>query len=373
MILNFSKALFLLIKMNLIILFYKIFRPSKKIIFFYNPNKHITQNTSYIEDLFEGFGKGFLFFFVFNSSHMIRHKHYYIKYNLLKWIYNVDIFFSNLVCDVFTRNSIKIYMHHDIYDTPMVNIEKEQELFNRLIKYDFLFLSNKKNTVMFNNFFTKYNADPKRKIPSLKEVGYIKLDFLKKNIKTPRPTNNTIVIAPTNCVAFDKFSMLDNLKEIIKILLTNQNLKIVFRPHPANRKNHITLEIEKIFKNDKNFKFDISNDYFDTYLNSMCLMTDLSGTAYTYAFLTKKPIIFFSKNEKLINDLEYNKLSFFKDRDKIGVVTKDLNEIKDAIKNIRHTEQRIKISNDLLEKEINYLGKSKERIREVIGEIAIKK
>ena len=56
MILNFSKALFLLIKMNLITLFYKILHPNKKIIFFYNPNKHITQNTYYIEDLFEGFG-----------------------------------------------------------------------------------------------------------------------------------------------------------------------------------------------------------------------------------------------------------------------------------------------------------------------------
>ena len=31
-------------------------------LFFYNPNKHLTQNTSYIEDLFKSFGKDFLFF-----------------------------------------------------------------------------------------------------------------------------------------------------------------------------------------------------------------------------------------------------------------------------------------------------------------------
>ena len=85
---------------------------------------------------------------------------------------------------------------------------------------------------------------------------------------------------------------------------------------------------------------DRSNDYFDTYTNSMCLITDLSGTAYTYAFLTKKPVIFFSKDEKLINSFEFNNLNYFKDREKIGVVVKDFNEIENAITNIKNTIRR---------------------------------
>ena len=63
----------------------------------------------------------------------------------------------------------------------------------------------------------------------------------------------------------------------------------------------------------------------------MCLITDISGTAYTYAFLTNKPVIFFSKNEKLINELGYGKLSYFEDRNKIGAIIKNSNEILEII------------------------------------------
>ena len=151
------------------------------------------------------------------------------------------------------------------------------------------------------------------------------------------------------------------------------NLNIIFRPHPANREEQITLDIEKLFKNEENFNIDISNDYYNTYINSMCLITDISGTAYTYAFLTKKPVIFFSSHEQLIEDLEYSDLSFFIDREKIGKVVKNLEELTNSIENIKGIEKKKISSNNALEKEIIYLGKSKERIKELIDKIATKK
>ena len=51
----------------------------------------------------------------------------------------------------------------------------------------------------------------------------------------------------------------------------------------------------------------------------------------------------------------------------------DLNEIEKAIINIKDIEKKVKVSNDLLEKEINYLGNSKKRIRELINQILIQK
>ena len=92
----------------------------------------------------------------------------------------------------------------------------------------------------------------------------------------------------------------------------------------------------------------------------MCLITDISGTAYTYAFLTNKPVIFFSKNEKLINELGHGNLSYFEDRNKI-------------INNIKTLEKKIKISNSGLLKEMDYLGNSKDRIKQIINEILVKK
>ena len=377
-LLHFSKMPFLILKsffsiivINIKIIYFKF--KNKKIIFFYDPNKRHTQSINYIEDLFDNFGKEFLIFFGFNSPNISGNKNYYIKYSFLKWIYKVDIFLSNNVCDIFTNNSIKIYLHHDIYDSPLIDLKKEKKLFQRLAKYDFLFLSNKKSTIMFNNFFNKYNSNLSGNIPKIIETGYLKLDYLKKNIKTYNSINNNIVIAPTIREHIKKLSMFDDLKKIIEILLTNTASKVIFRPHPIDRKTHFTLEIEESFKNDNNFKLDISNDYFDTYLNSMCLITDISGTAYTYAFLTNKPVIFFSKNEKLINELGHGNLSYFEDRNKIGVIIKNSNEIFEIINNIKYIEKKIKISNSSLLKEMDYLGNSKNRIKKIINEILVKK
>jgi CDP-glycerol glycerophosphotransferase (TagB/SpsB family) len=99
------------------------------------------------------------------------------------------------------------------------------------------------------------------------------------------------------------------------------------------------------------------------------MITDTSGTAFTYAFLTKKPVIFISKNEKLLAELGYDKLAYFKDREKVGVIVEEINKIKNTIENISSIEEKIKRSNDLLEKEITYLGNSKSRIYNVIEKI----
>jgi hypothetical protein len=114
--------------------------------------------------------------------------------------------------------------------------------------------------------------------------------------------NNSIVIAPTNPIAFEKLSMFNYLEELIDILLTNIESKIIFRPYPSNRKEKKVIEIEKKFNKNPNFNLDISDNYSNIYLKSYCLITDLSGTAYTYAFLTKKPVIFFSKFNTSIID-----------------------------------------------------------------------
>ena len=323
-----------------------------------------------IENLLEGMNENYSIIYGHEANKNIGKKYFYIKQGYLKFILNIDLFISNNVCDIFTKNSIRIYMHHDIYDTPLVSSKKEKELFQRLMKYDYLFLPNRRSKIMFQNFFKKYNFDFKNKIPRLMETGYPKLDSLKENSQLYKSTNNnSIVIAPTNLSAFEKLSMFNYLDELIDILLTNIESKIIFRPHPSNRKEKKVIEIEQKFNKNPKFNLDISDNYLNIYLKSYCLITDLSGTAYTYAFLTKKPVIFLSKNEKLINNLGYNKLAYFEDREKIGIVIQNLSEIVYTIKNIKFIEKEIKNSIDLLEKDLSYLGNSKNRIKQLINEI----
>ena len=214
MLFSIIRSFFVILIINIKIIYFKY--KNKKIIFFYYPNKQLSKPANYIEYLFHDFGKDFVIIFGFNSQNAAVDKnHYYIKYGFLKWIYNVDIFFDNVCVETFTNKSIKIFMHHDIYDTPLVNIEKEKELFERMIKYDFLFLSNKKNINMFKNFFDKYNSVLNNSIPKMIESGYVKLDYLKKNINKIDLKNNNVVIAPTTHLGFNELSLFNNFEKII--------------------------------------------------------------------------------------------------------------------------------------------------------------
>ena len=359
------------IKLNIIIFKFKVFNPKNKVIFFYHPKKLLTFiHLNYIKDLFNSFNEDYLTLYGHEVDKFYEKNHYFISHSfLLKWIFNVDIFISVNVSDVFTKNSTAIYMHHDIYDTPLVDAKNEKKLFQRLIKYDYLFLSNRKNIAMFQNFFNKHNSDLNLKVPKIIETGYLKLDYLKKNINSDRLINNSIVIAPTDYRLMENFSMFNDIIIIINNLLLETSFNIVFRPYPANRNAPNTLQINKIYESNKRYKFDVSENYFDVYSKSACMITDISGTAFTYAFLTKKPVIFVSKNEKLLAELGYDKLAYFKDREKVGVIVEEINKIKNTIENISSIEEKIKRSNDLLEKEITYLGNSKSRIYNVIEKI----
>jgi len=75
----------------------------------------------------------------------------------------------------------------------------------------------------------------------------------------------------------------------------------------------------------------------------------------------------------LINELGYHKLAYFKDREKIGIIIQDLKQIQNTINNIKFIEKKTKNSNDLLEKDMNYSGNSKIRIKQLIRKILIKK
>ena len=63
------------------------------------------------------------------------------------------------------------------------------------------------------------------------------------------------------------------------------------------KKGDITIvkKITNKYQEFKNFKLDISSSYLESYAKSNVLITDFSGTAYTYAFSKNSPVIFFSK------------------------------------------------------------------------------
>ena len=107
---------------------------------------------------------------------------------------------------------------------------------------------------------------------------------------------------------------------MINEILNKTTFNVILRPHPYNRYDQRIFEIGKLFKKNSKFNYDESDNYIHTYSKSMILITDLSGTAYTYTFLTLNPVIFFSPYEEKIKSYNYDKLKYFINREKIGVI-----------------------------------------------------
>ena len=159
-----------------------------------------------------------------------------------------------------------------------------------------------------------------KKKPKIFYLGfYPKLNYLLKKKVIRKKINNNIIIAPTDFCAFPKLTMQPYLENLISCLI-KKSYTITYRPHPSNIKEKKVLALIKKFKNTKNFKLDTKSNYFNSYSSSNLMITDISGTAYTYAFLTKNPVFFYSPNEKIIQKTYYSNLSYFKDRKKIGKV-----------------------------------------------------
>ena len=125
------------LKVNYFILFnlYK----KKKIIIFYNPNPKLTYITKiYINYFLDSFKKDFKVFFLCHPGD-VKDKSIKITQKGCKYLFGVDIFLTTYVCDFFPQKSKKIYIHHDIYDTPLTNDKNYNKLVKKFLVYDYIF------------------------------------------------------------------------------------------------------------------------------------------------------------------------------------------------------------------------------------------
>ena len=342
----------LIIKSILTILF-KVFNAKvagKKTVIFHHPNKKLTHNTDYyIRKLFNKFKHDHLIIYTHESESLSKNNYFFISQWYLKFIVGIDFFVSTYVCDKFTLNSKKIYIHHDIYDTPISGDKKKRNIIFKIQKYDFIFVSSNLTKKMFDNFFRKKSIIKK---PVTIITGYLKLDYLlkrkiKKNI---RP--NKIIIAPTNIHAFGESKLIKDLYILINKLL-KLNFEIVLRPHPSNIKDKKFNQIKKRFRNKKKFSFNTDKNYLSIYAKSVYMITDISGTAYTFAFMTNRPVIFYNYQ----NEFNFDKnLFFFKDRNKVGKICYNSKQLIDFIKDNKNFQKFNSTILKLKQNRLNNLG-----------------
>lgn len=372
MILIFKKIyrFFLSIKsiilINLKIRIKKIFNKNYKVIFFYFPVKAYQDNIiELIEEIKKIESSSIILGFNAGSSKEIKKfsNSYFLNLGYLKYITDIDIFLSSYVIYNYPKAKNKIYINHDIYDTPMVNNEQENDLMKTLNKCNYIFLSSEISVENFKNKFFLYLGNNQTKNTKFINTGYLKLDHVFNKLGQIEFTEDSILLAPTLSTMFDEFNITSYLDELINKILTNPRHKLIYRPHPGDYKNdHYREKIQIIcdkYKNNNNFNLDDNTSYLKSYKKSKFLITDFSSTAYTYAFSTLKPVIFLSKNEQKLLNTNFKNLFFFKDRENIGKIVENIDNLEkdmDLIENnLQDFSYKIKT---LREKRIKYFNKS---------------
>mgnify|MGYP001391100166 CR=1 FL=1 len=370
------KILHLLLKIflsiyNLINIYVVIFKNSKKKkIFFYFPNKDLTlKDLDYVRNLLQNIEKKYLVIFGHNINNLKYKNFFFLEQKFLPLVFGVDLFVSNYLCDNFTTSSKRIYIHHCIYDTPLTGKKNEKKTLNQMANYNFIFLSSNKIIESFKKYFKKIN----KKVEFV-STGYPRLDYLNKIKKVNN--KKSIIIAPANFVGYPNFTIMYDILNIMKKINNNFKTNIIFRPHPANRKyftnlnnNYYFRDLLKYINENKNITLDFSEIYINNYEKSYLMITDLSGTAYTFSFLTNNPVIFISKDENQFRK-NYYFSNHFKDRKKIGHVIQNINNINNSIKNIKIKKKFYhKQINSLKKLRLDHVGSSQKKFEKTIYSI----
>ena len=344
---------YFLTTVNIFKIFYisnKLFKRNNsiKFIFFYFPVRAYQKNIIELVNLLNK-KKNIQAYLIYNSQSskelVFKKNSFFIFFVYFRFVPFVNYFLSRInyiissyVNYIFLPNTINIYISHDIYDTPMVNKEIENKLFTELSKLDYIFVSADIVKDYFEKKFVEYSDSKKKNNTKIINTGYLKLDHVCRELKLIKNKPNQILIAPTASKHYQSINLSFHINKIIQFLL-QKKYQVIYRPHPMDltyKGNHkLIKKINQRFKNDDNFFLDISNSYLESYSKSFILITDFSGTAYTYSFSQNKPVIFFSYNENEIIKKELSKLNYFIDRKKIGYIVNNFTVLNQKLKKIQ--------------------------------------
>ena len=361
-----------ILKIFIITLIKKKKNNSVKFFFFYFPVKAYQENIIELGQFISKI-KNFEIYYIYNSNTKIEIKFkknsFYLDFNYIRFIpfgnfflNKINFLISSYVIYTFPPKTKNVYICHDIYDAPMAKKYIEKKIFIELAKLNYIFVSSDIVKDYFDKGISKNIMNKFERKVRIINTGYLKLDHVYKKVNLKKRKEDSILIAPTSSKFYSDANLSKKLDNMINLLL-KEKYKIIYRPHPMDLTNkgglNLTNLIIEKFKNYPNFKFDISTSYIESYRKSKFLITDFSGTAYTYAFSTEKPVIFYSSLNKVSFKKEINSMYYFKDRKEVGYVTTN---IKDLLKNVKDIDnKKVVLKNKikkLRKKRIKYFNKS---------------
>ena len=213
--------------------------------------------------------------------------------------------------------------------------------------YDYILCQGPEHIESFRRLALKRPALSGKK---LLPAGYPKLDLmlaLGKQRPRPQSTKITVVYAPTHLYwANRNLTSLVHYGEAIVDALLTEGYHVIFRPHGASLNLNDIVErpvVERIRRShtdNPNFSFDSRADYTDSYSRADLMVTDVSGTGFTYSFGFGKPAIFFAPNANAEQGLSGIQ---FEGRDRIGALVRNIDELIRKTTELRHRNMAAEI------------------------------
>lgn len=215
----------------------------------------------------------------------------------------------------------------------------------------------------------------------LMPIGYPKFDLnlqrYQEAVKGVRA--DAILYAPTQSAtrktgaqaAYSVDFALAALQQVAKVF---PDSTIIFRPHPDDLKlvesglqsqevdtlKSIIEFVEQLAKGE----VDRNISPMSSYCRAKVLISDTSSTAFTFAFTTLKPVIFFSPQEQLLPK-DWSDTCFFKDRTQIGSIVTSSTELLASLDKA-DTAQEQKMRLRLREQQLFNLGGSELALQQAI-------
>lgn len=173
---------------------------------------------------------------------------------------------------------------------------------------------------------------------TLVPAGYPKLDWTLRRLDGigGRTAHDTIVYAPTHVYAVNEAlcSLRRHGADVVRALL-DDGWRVIFRPHPVSFSDEDRTLVEEIVRShqlDPMFSLDRGKDYMDSYSRASMMVTDLSGTGFTYAFTFGRPVLFLAPSadaEAGLGGIQ------FEARERIGGVVRSLPALRAAVRELQ--------------------------------------
>src|SRR5262249_26985512 len=112
--------------------------------------------------------------------------------------------------------------------------------------------------------------------------------------------------------------------------------RVFFRPHPISFLDQDRSVIDRICRlhaGNLDFSVDANRDYTESYSLADLMVTDTSGTGFSFSFSFGRPCIFFSPNAEAERELRGIQ---FEARHRIGGVVRDVDEMIEKTSELRN-------------------------------------